>query len=133
MTKWTMSTTKKGRWRKKLKPQIAGKKFLPVVAARETTKWSISTLPPSCRWCCLSLSISVRKHGLLQMHTVVLNLEETNKDTSRRIIDFLSGVAYANGGKIKRVSTCTYIITPYNVDLTGDEVMDELENNGVYV
>ncbi len=70
---------------------------------------------------------------LLKMHTVVLNLEETNKDTSRRIIDFLSGVAYANGGKIKRVSTCTYIITPYNVDLTGDEVMDELENNGVYV
>ena len=69
---------------------------------------------------------------LLKMHTVVLNLEETNKDTSRRIIDFLSGVAYANGGKIKRVSTCTYIITPYNVDLTGDEVMDELENNGVY-
>ena len=70
---------------------------------------------------------------LLKMHTVVLNLEETNKDTSRRIIDFLSGVAYANGGKIKRVSTCTYIITPYNVDLTGDEVMDELENNSVYV
>ncbi len=67
------------------------------------------------------------------MHTVVLNLEDTKKEVSRRIIDFLSGVAYANGGKIKRVSTSTYIITPYNVDLTGDEVMDELENNGVYV
>mgnify|MGYP005758380701 CR=1 FL=1 len=70
---------------------------------------------------------------LLKMHTVVLNLEETKKETARRIIDFLSGVAYANGGKIKRVATSTYIITPYNVDLTGDEVMDELENNGVYV
>ena len=70
---------------------------------------------------------------LLKMHTVVLNLEDTKKEVSRRIIDFLSGVAYANGGKIKRVSTSTYIITPYNVDLTGDEVMDELENNGVYV
>lgn len=70
---------------------------------------------------------------LLKMHTVVLNLEDTKKEISRRIIDFLSGVAYANGGKIKRVSTSTYIITPYNVDLTGDEVMDELENNGVYV
>ena len=69
---------------------------------------------------------------LLKMHTVVLNLENTSKDISRRIIDFLSGVAYANGGKIKRVATNTFIITPYNVDLTGDDVMDELENNGVY-
>lgn len=69
---------------------------------------------------------------LLKMHTVVLNLENTNKDVSRRIIDFLSGVAYGNGGKIKRVATSTFIITPYNVDLTGDDVLDELENNGVY-
>ena len=69
---------------------------------------------------------------LIKMHTVVLNLENTNKDISRRIIDFLSGVAYANGGKIKRVATSTFIITPYNVDLTGDDVLDELENNGVY-
>ena len=69
---------------------------------------------------------------LLKMHTVVLNLENTNKDVSRRIIDFLSGVAYANGGKIKRVATDTFIITPYNVDLMGDDVLDELDNNGVY-
>lgn len=69
---------------------------------------------------------------LLKMHTVVLNLKILNKDVSRRIIDFLSGVAYANGGKIKRVATSTFIITPYNVDLTGDDVLDELENNGVY-
>ena len=69
---------------------------------------------------------------LLKMHTVVLNLENTNKDISRRIVDFLSGVAYANGGKIKRVATSTFIITPYNVDLTGDDVLDELENNGVF-
>ena len=63
---------------------------------------------------------------LLKMHTVVLNLEDTNKDVSRRIVDFLSGVAYANGGKIKRVATDTFIITPYNVDLMGDDVLDEL-------
>jgi cell division inhibitor SepF len=69
---------------------------------------------------------------LLKMHTVVLNLENTDKDISRRIVDFLSGVAYANGGKIKRVATSTFIITPYNVDLTGEDVMDEVEGNGVY-
>ena len=64
--------------------------------------------------------------------TVVLNLEGTNKEVSRRLVDFLSGVAYANNGKIKRIATNTFIITPYNVDLTGDDVLDELENNGLY-
>lgn len=63
--------------------------------------------------------------------TVVLNLESTNKDVSRRLIDFLSGVAYANNGQIKRVANSTYIITPYNVDIMGD-LLDELESNGVF-
>lgn len=69
---------------------------------------------------------------LIKMHTVVLNLENTNRDMSRRIIDFLSGCAYANKGKIKRIATSTFIIIPNNVDLTGDDLLDELENNGVY-
>ena len=63
--------------------------------------------------------------------TVVLNLESTGKEVSRRLIDFLSGVAYANNGQIKRVATSTFIITPYNVDIMGD-LLDELENNGVF-
>ena len=64
-------------------------------------------------------------------HTVVLNLESTGKEISRRLIDFLSGVAYANNGQIKRVATSTFIITPYNVDIMGDLIC-ELENNGVF-
>ena len=63
--------------------------------------------------------------------TVVLNLESTNKDVARRLIDFLSGVAYANNGQLKRVANSTFIITPYNVNIMGD-IIDELENNGVY-
>lgn len=63
--------------------------------------------------------------------TVVLNLESTNKEVSRRLIDFLSGVAYANEGQIKRVANSTYIITPYNVDFVGD-LLDELESSGVF-
>ena len=68
---------------------------------------------------------------LREKRTVVLNLEQTNKDIARRLVDFLSGVAYANDGKIKKVVVNTYIITPYNVDLLGD-LIDELENNGLY-
>ena len=63
--------------------------------------------------------------------TVVLNLEAADRDVSRRIIDFLSGVAYAIDGRIQRVANNTFIITPYNVDLKGD-LIDELENNGLY-
>ena len=62
---------------------------------------------------------------------VVLNLESTNKEVSRRLVDFLSGVAYANNGQIKRVANSTFIITPYNVDIMGD-LLDELESNGVF-
>ncbi len=69
---------------------------------------------------------------LVKTHTVVLNLENTNKDMARRIIDFLSGVAYANRGKIKKVSANTFIIIPSNVDLTGDDLLDELEHSGLY-
>ena len=68
---------------------------------------------------------------LKEKRTVVLNLESTNKDVARRLIDFLSGVAYAGEGKIKKVAANTYIITPYSVDIMGD-LIDELENSGVY-
>ena len=68
---------------------------------------------------------------LKDKRTVVINLESTNKDIARRLIDFLSGVAYAGEGKIKKVAANTYIITPYPVDIEGD-LIDELENNGLY-
>ena len=68
---------------------------------------------------------------LRDKRTVVLNLESTRKDIARRLLDFLSGVAYANEGKIKKVALSTYIITPDNVDILGD-LIDELENHGLY-
>lgn len=69
---------------------------------------------------------------LLNRHTVVLNLEKADKEASRRIVDFLSGVAYANNGKLKPIASNIVIVTPFNVDLTGDDVLDELESSGIY-
>ncbi len=69
---------------------------------------------------------------LKEKRTVVINLESTNKDVARRLIDFLSGVAYAGEGKIKKVAANTYIITPYHVDIMGD-LIDELESSGLYL
>ena len=68
---------------------------------------------------------------LRDKRTVVLNLENTNKEVSRRILDFVSGVAYAQDGKIKKVAVSTFIVTPYNVEILGD-LIDELESSGVY-
>ncbi|MBR4953741.1 MAG: cell division protein SepF [Oscillospiraceae bacterium] len=64
-------------------------------------------------------------------HSILVNMESTPKDVARRLIDFLSGVAYAQDGTIKKVSANTYIITPYNVNLSGVGA-DEVENSGVY-
>lgn len=54
---------------------------------------------------------------LLNKRTVVLNLENTSKETARRLIDFLSGVAYSIDGSIKKIASNAYVITPSNVDV----------------
>lgn len=59
---------------------------------------------------------------LLNHRTVVLNLEATNRETARRILDFLSGVAYSIDGQLKRVANNTFVITPCNVDVSGDQM-----------
>ncbi len=64
-----------------------------------------------------------------ERNAIVLNLEQTDKDTARRMLDFLSGVTYALGGNIKKVSGSTYVITPSGMDFMGDglEEMDTRE------
>jgi len=59
---------------------------------------------------------------LVDRKTILLNLEETNKDVARRLIDFLNGVAYAINGDLRKVATNTYVITPSNVELSGEKL-----------
>ena len=61
---------------------------------------------------------------LINHRTVVLNLESTSKDTARRIIDFLNGVAYTLDGQIKAVANNTYVITPSHVDISGESLTE---------
>ena len=77
-------------------------------------------------------NVSEIAEHLRSKHAVVLNLEATNKDIARRLVDFLSGCPHALDGKIKNIAISTYIITPYNVDIVGD-LIDELENSGLYL
>lgn len=67
---------------------------------------------------------SIADH-LLSGRTVVLNMEAAGKELSRRLIDFLSGVAYSIEGQLKRVANTTYIITPNNVDVSDSSLRGE--------
>ena len=58
---------------------------------------------------------------LLDGCTVILNLELFDPANTLRMLDFLNGVTYSTGGDIKQVAQGTYIITPHNVDVTGED------------
>lgn len=61
---------------------------------------------------------------LLSKRTVVLNLEVASKESARRLIDFLSGVAYSINGYMQKVANNTFIIVPENVDISGEQMKE---------
>jgi len=106
----------------------AGEKRNKVVNIHATTQLKVVLVKPDR----FDDAPSIADH-LNSKRTVVLNLEAASKETSRRLIDFLSGVAYANQGQLKRVANSTFIITPYDVDIMGDLILDELESSNLYM
>ncbi len=62
---------------------------------------------------------------LLEKKTVLLNLENTNKETARRLIDFLSGVAYALDGEVQKIADNTYAITPGQIVAVSKEAIGQ--------
>jgi cell division inhibitor SepF len=51
------------------------------------------------------------KHG----QPVIMNVQEVDRDLLRRLIDFASGLCYALNGKLDKVATGVYLLTPANV------------------
>ena len=68
---------------------------------------------------------------MLQGLTVVMTLEGVPGETARRLLDFLSGIAFALQGKITPVSAKTYFITPQDVDILGTQP-EQPETTGHY-
>lgn len=62
---------------------------------------------------------------------IIVNLEEIEKESAQRIIDFLSGAVYSLDGNIQKVAHSIFIIAPNNVDIMGN-FKDELVNKGVF-
>ena len=51
---------------------------------------------------------------------VIVNMENVDKAMARRVVDFLSGCAYALDGKVKKIAQATYLFCPHNMDVQGD-------------
>lgn len=69
---------------------------------------------------------------LNERKTVVLNLEAADRELSRRIVDFLSGATYANHGNMRKVSKGTFLIVPSGVDMMGELMLEDFEENRMY-
>ena len=69
---------------------------------------------------------------IIQHRSVVMTLEGVPTDMARRLLDFISGIAYALQGKITPVSAKTYFVTPQNVDIVGGGRSEQPESDGQY-
>lgn len=70
---------------------------------------------------------------LKQGKTIVLNLENADGPVARRIVDFLSGAAYAISFKFKPVSNSTFVIVPDNTDFSGDLLLDDFGSENYFL
>lgn len=57
---------------------------------------------------------------LLSGRTVILNLEGLDLEIAQRIIDFTSGSTFAIDGNLQKISNYIFLVTPTNVDISGD-------------
>ncbi|MDZ7837165.1 MAG: cell division protein SepF [Actinomycetota bacterium] len=62
---------------------------------------------------------------------VIINLQNTNTELSKRIIDFCSGLSFALEGNIQKVADRVFLITPYNVEVTSKD-RELLKEKGLF-
>ena len=65
--------------------------------------------------------------------TIVLNLETASREVSRRIVDFMSGAAYALNCKLKKVANNTFIIVPESTDIAGELLLDDFGEENYFI
>jgi cell division inhibitor SepF len=63
---------------------------------------------------------------------VILNLQATDQELSKRLIDFASGLTYALNGGMQRVADKVFLLTPRNVEVSAEERARLLERGGFF-
>lgn len=127
---------------KPAKETAAAKTTAPKTAAKPKTvskpKTSSKITPLSGRTSVANMEVCVIKPNsmedtreiadtLLDDCTVLLNLEGIDVEVAQRVIDFSSGTCYALGGSLQKVSSYIFVLTPANVEISGD--FQEILNN----
>lgn len=127
---------------KSVKETAATKTAAPKAAAKPKTtvkpKTSSKITPLSGRTSMANMEVCVIKptsmedtreiaDTLLDDCTVLLNLEGIDVEVAQRVIDFSSGTCYALGGSLQKVSSYIFVLTPANVEISGD--FQEILNN----
>jgi len=59
--------------------------------------------------------------NLRREQPIIINLQETQQDISRRIVDFASGVCFALGGQMERVADLVYLLAPPDVEINPED------------
>lgn len=70
---------------------------------------------------------------LLSGRAVVINMEGVQVELAQRIIDFASGACYAIDGNLQKISSYIFIVTPNNIELSGDfqNMLNSVSNNNL--
>ena len=63
---------------------------------------------------------------------VILNLQSSDADLSKRLIDFASGLTYALDGGMQRVADKVFLLTPRNVEVSAEQRAQLLERGGFF-
>ncbi len=63
--------------------------------------------------------------SLLEQKSVIMNLEGIEMDLAQRIFDLITGATYALDGRLEKISKYVYVVTPSNVNISGDNNSDE--------
>ncbi|MCD8027591.1 MAG: cell division protein SepF [Erysipelotrichaceae bacterium] len=66
---------------------------------------------------------------LKQKRAAVVNLHRLQKEQSKRVIDFLSGVIFAIEGDIQQIGPKIFLCTPKDIGVTGSITIDENEKD----
>ncbi|QGG95541.1 cell division protein SepF [Actinomarinicola tropica] len=62
---------------------------------------------------------------------VIINLQGVDRDLSRRLVDFTSGLCYGIGGQMEKVATDVFLLTPVDVEVSAEE-RQRLQERGLY-
>lgn len=100
-----------------------------VLNINATTRLQVVLFKPTS----FGMDVTAIAEELKKSHTVLLNFEETPRDESKRIVDFICGCAFFSDGKVQRVAKNIFLVTPNDVEFIGNSLLDELQSNGLQI